>query len=119
MDARGDHRLAACYVELHHRFDGRSELLLGDELVFHGRAHDPCADSLGEVEDVSCNRAAVAHDFARVDGAEHAQAIFRLLIVNCVAACHESPCCMRRVGAAAQNLACDLGAELAVESEQV
>ena len=119
MDARCDHSLATRDVEFHHRLDGRSELLLGDELVFHGSAHDPCADSLGEVEDVSHNRAAVAHDFARVDGAEHAQAIFRLLIVNCVAACHESPCCMRRVGAAAQNLACDLGAELAVESEQV
>ena len=119
MDARCDHSLAACYVELHHRFDGRSKLLLGDELVFHGRAHDPCADSLGEVEDVSLNRAAVAHDLARVDGAEHAQAVFRFLIVNCVAACHERPRRMRGIGAAAQNLACNLGAELAVECEQV
>ena len=119
MDARCDHRLAACYVELHHRFDGRSKLLLGDELVFHGSAHDPCADSLGEVEHIACNRALVAHDFARVDGAEHAQTIFRFLIVDRVAACHERPRRMRGVGAAAQNLPCDFGAELAVEREQV
>ena len=119
MDARCDHGLATRDVELHHRLDGRSKLLLGDELVFHGSAHDPCADSLGEVEDVSRNRAAVAHDLVRVDGAEYAQAVFRFLIIDRVAACYESPCCMRRVGAAAQNLACDLGAELAVESEQV
>ena len=119
MDARCDHSLATRDVEVHHRLDGRAKLLLGDELVFHGSAHNPCADSLGEIDDVSRNRAAVAHDLARVDGAEHAQAVFRLLIVNCVAARHESPCCMRRVGAAAQNLACDIGAEVAVEREQV
>ena len=119
MDARCDHGLATRDVELHHRLDGRLKLLLGDELVFHGSAHDSRADSLGEVEDVSRDRAAVAHDFARVDGAEHAQAVFRFLIIDRVAACHESPRCARGIGAAAQNLACNLGAERAVESEQV
>ena len=119
VDARRNHGLAACDVELHHRLDGRSELLLGDELVFHGRAHDARADSLGEVEDVSRDRAAVAHDLARIDGAEHAQAVFRFLIVDCVAARHERPRRMRGVGAAAQNLTRDLGTELAVEREQV
>ena len=119
MDARCDHRLATRDVEFHHRLDGRSKLLLSDELVFHGSAHNPCADSLSEVEDVSRNRAAVAHDLARVDGAEHAQAVFRFLIVDRVAACHESPRCVRGIGAAAQDLPCDLGAELAVEREQV
>ena len=119
MDARRNHGLAACDVELHHRLDGRSELLLGDKLVFHGRAHDSRADSLGEVEDVSRDRAAVAHDLARIDGAEHAQAVFRFLIIDRVAARHERPRRMRGVGAAAQNLPRDLGAELAVEREQV
>ena len=119
MDARCDHGLATCDVELHHRLDGRSKLLLGDELVFHGSAHNPCADSLGEVEDVSRNRAAVAHNLARVDGAEHAQAVFRFHIIDRVAACHERPRRMCGIGAAAQNLPCDFGAELAVEREQV
>ena len=119
MDARCDHGLATRDVELHHRLDGRSKLLLGNELVFHGGAHDPCADSLGEVEDVSLNRAAVAHNLARVDGAEHTQAVFRFLIVDRVAACHESPRRMRGVGAAAQDLPCDFGAEFAIEREQV
>ncbi len=119
MDAGGDHRLAAGDVELHHRFDRRSEFLAADQVVLHRGAHDPRADAFRQVEHVARMRAPVAHDAIRVDRTEHAQAVLRLVVVDRMASGHERAGGMRGVGSPAQDLARHLRPELAVECEQV
>ena len=119
VDVRGEHRLAGRLVELHHRLDRAARIRFGHRADLQGGAHDARAKRFGQVQHVSRARAFVAHELIGIDGSEHRQAVFGLIVVDGVTARDERPRLGDRIGASAQDLAGDARAERAVKREQV
>ena len=119
VDVRREHRLAARFVELHHRLNRVARRAFRHRADLEGGAHDAGAERLGQVQRVSRTRPLVAYEPRGIDGTEHGQAVFRLVVVDGVPAGDERPRFGDRIGAAAQDLARDGRAKRAVEREQV
>ena len=115
----GRHRLGARTVELHHGLDDGAHALVVLEPGPERRVHDPRAEDLRVEQRVARLRASVAHDAVRVHGAEHRQAVLRLVVLDGVAAHHERARLAHLVGPAAQHLAHHVGAQTAREREDV
>ena len=86
MHAGGDHRLACSAVELGHRFDDWRERGIVQNADLAPRARDARAERLGEVQGIAWLCAFVSHERVGGDGAENAQAVFRFLVVDGMAA---------------------------------
>lgn len=81
-----------------------------DKLALNGRGDDARADRLGQQQDVAHARAAIGKHTIERDKAAHGQAVLGLVVVDGVAARDGATRLDALVGAARQNLTCDLDA---------
>ena len=89
------------------------------ESVLQRGADDAGADGLGEVQRVAGAGSSAVDDLVGVDDADHRQAVLGLLVVDGVPPDHHRAGLADLLGAAAHDLAHDLGAEGTREREQV
>ena len=106
-------------VEGAHRVKHGRGLVMLDKLALNGRGDDARADRLGQQQDVAHARAAIGKHTIERDKAAHGQAVLGLVVVDGVAARDGATRLDALVGAARQNLTCDLDAQATGNAQQV
>ena len=104
MDAVLYHHVACSLVERRHEADSKRFSILGQKISLFRRRENADAERLCKKQRVARLRAGVREDFVRVDKARHGQTVFRLVVVDRVAAGDERACLVDLVVAAAQNI---------------
>ena len=104
VDAVLHHHVACGLVERRHEADSQRLAVLGQKISLFRRRENADAKRLCKKQHVAGLRAGVREDFVRVDKARHGQPVFRLVVVDRVAAGDERARLVDLVVAAAQNV---------------
>ena len=104
VDAVLHHHVAGGLIERRHQADSQRLAVLGQKISLFRRRENADAKRLCKKQHVAGLRAGVREDFVRVDKAGHGQPVFRLVVIDRVAAGDERPGLIDLVVAAAQDL---------------
>ena len=119
MRAGREHGLGTGAVELHHGVDDGAHARVVAKPCAKRRVRDAGAERFGAEQRVARTRAGVAHDAVGACGAEHREAVLRLVVFDGVAAGQKRPGFAHLVRAAAQHLGHDVFSEAARKGEDV